>query len=193
MKDNLMKGRVVFLWLLFGVSSCRWHPEALAENGGADAPVRVREKPSGDEIWKSYWLQCRDLRGDIPGVYKDPPYVLEYGNRFIVSCPIKRGALAFMVARRGNRLEFVPVTEKMDGGLFEEACRRMRCRPVRFVNGTALRLENGQLVSDYTIECFPEGASEEVSEVVYLEWRGIFDVDFEGRTLVLKTIEGPLR
>lgn len=75
----------------------------------------------------------------------------------------QRGALAFMVARRGNRWELVPVTEKITGGLFEEACRRMKGRPVRFVNGTALRLENGRLGADEAIECFPEGNSEEAS------------------------------
>ena len=81
--------------------------------------------------------------------------------------------------------------EKNNYELFMDKCRNMKYYPIRFVNGTLIKLKNGQLVSDYSIECsskeFPDP-----SDIIYLEFKGIFDFDFKKNILELKSIEGPI-
>lgn len=70
-----------------------------------------------------------------------------------------------------------------------DQCRSMKYYPIRFVNGTLLKLENGQLVSDYSIECSSK-ESPEPADIIYLEFKGIFDINFKENILELKNIEG---
>ena len=104
---------------------------------------------------------------------------------------VKRESIVFVVTRKNNQLEFIPVTEKNNYELFMDKCRNMKYYPIRFVNGILPKLRNGQLVSDYSIECsskeFPDP-----SDIIYLEFKGIFDFDFKKNILELKSIEGPI-
>uniref|UniRef100_UPI003AB13701 hypothetical protein n=3 Tax=Bacteria TaxID=2 RepID=UPI003AB13701 len=47
--------------------------------------IQIIEKSSGDSIWKSYCIKINDLKKDIPGEYIDPPYILKYKNKFVLT------------------------------------------------------------------------------------------------------------
>ena len=151
--------------------------------------IQIIEKSSGDSIWKSYCIKINDLKKDIPGEYIDPPYILKYKNKFVLTCLLKRETIIFIITRKNNELAFIPVTEKNNFKLFMDQCRSMKYYPIRFVNGTLLKLENGQLVSDYSIE-FSSKESPEPPDIIYLEFKGIFDINFKENILELKNIEG---
>ena len=185
-----MKLYIVSLILFFSTSNCQYNLKTVVEpNKNHDSAivddVQILEKSSSSSIW------IHGLEKDIPGEYIDSPYIIEYKNRLILVCSIKRESVVFVVTRKNNQLEFIPVTEKNNYELFMDKCRNMKYYPIRFVNGTLLKLKNGQLVSDYSIECsskeFPDP-----SDIIYLEFKGIFDFDFKKNILELKSIEGPI-
>ena len=191
-----MKLYIVSLVLFFSASNCQYNLKTVVEhNKNHDSSivddVQILEKSSSTSIWKKYYVKIHGLEKDIPGEYIDSPYIIEYKNRVILVCSIKRESVIFVVTRKNNQLEFIPVTEKNNYELFMDKCRNMKYYPIRFVNGTLIKLKNGQLVSDYSIECsskdFPEP-----SDIIYLEFKGIFDFDFKKNILELKSIEGPI-
>lgn len=178
-----MKLYIVSLILFFSTSNCQYNLKTVVEhNKNHDSTivddVQILEKSSSSSIWKKYYVKIHGLEKDIPGEYIDSPYIIEYKNRVILVCSIKRESVVFVVTRKNNQLEFIPVTEKNNYELFIDKCRNMKYYPIRFVNGTLLKLKNGQLVSDYSIECsskeFPDP-----SDIIYLEFKGIFDFDFK--------------
>ena len=191
-----MKLYILSLILFFSTSNCQYNLKTVVEhNKNHDSAivddVQILEKSSSSSIWKKYYVKIHGLEKDIPGEYIDSPYIIEYKNRVILVCSIKRESVIFVVTRKNNQLEFIPVTEKNNYELFMDKCRNMKYYPIRFVNGTLIKLKNGQLVSDYSIECsskeFPES-----SDIIYLEFKGIFDFDFKKNILELKSIEGPI-
>lgn len=191
-----MKLYIVSLVLFFSASNCQYNLKTVVEhNKNHDSSivddVQILEKLSSSSIWKKFYVKLHSLEKDIPGEYIDFPYIIKYKNRFILVCSIKRESVVFVVTRKNNQLEFTPVTEKNNYKLFMDKCRSMKYYPIRFVNGTLLKLKNGQLVSDYSIECsskeFPDP-----SDIIYLEFKGIFDFDFKKNVLELKSIEGPI-
>ena len=191
-----MKLYIVSLVLFFSASNCQYNLKTVVEhNKNHDSSivddVQILEKSSRTSIWKEFYVKLHGLEKDIPGEYIDSPYIIEYKNRVILVCSIKRESVVFVVTRKNNQLEFIPVTEKNNYELFMDKCRNMKYYPIRFVNGTLLKLKNGQLVSDYSIECsskeFPD-----TSDIIYLELKGIFDFDFKKNILELKSIEGPI-
>ena len=191
-----MKLYILSLILFFSTSNCQYNLKTVVEhNKNHDSAivddVQILEKSSSSSIWKKYYVKILGLEKDIPGEYKDSPYIIEYKNRVILVCSIKRESVIFVVTRKNNQLEFIPVTEKNNYELFMDKCRNMKYYPIRFVNGTLIKLKNGQLVSDYSIECsskeFPDP-----SDIIYLEFKGIFDFDFKKNILELKSIEGPI-
>lgn len=191
-----MKLYILSLILFFSTSNCQYNLKTVVEhNKNHDSAivddVQILEKSSSSSIWKKYYVKIHGLEKDIPGEYIDSPYIIEYKNRVILVCSIKRESVIFVVTRKNNQLEFIPVTEKNNYELFMDKCRKMKYYPIRFVNGTLIKLKNGQLVSDYSIECsskeFPDS-----SDIIYLEFKGIFDFDFKKNILELKSIEGPI-
>ena len=191
-----MKLYIVSLILFFSTSNCQYNLKTVVEpNKNHDSAivddVQILEKSSSSSIWKKFYVKIHGLEKDIPGEYIDSPYIIEYKNRFIIVCSIKRESFVFVVTRKDNQLEFIPATEKNNYELFMDKCRNMKYYPIRFVNGTLIKLKNGQLVSDYSIECsskeFPDP-----SDIIYLEFKGIFDFDFKKNILELKSIEGPI-
>ena len=191
-----MKLYILSLILFFSTSNCQYNLKTVVEhNKNHDSAivddVQILEKSSSSSIWKKYYVKIHGLEKDIPGEYIDSPYIIEYKNRVILVCSIKRESVIFVVTRKNNQLEFIPVTEKNNYELFMYKCRNMKYYPIRFVNGTLIKLKNGQLVSDYSIECsskeFPDPA-----DIMYLEFKGIFDFDFKKNILELKSIEGPI-
>ena len=191
-----MKLYILSLILFFSTSNCQYNLKTVVEhNKNHDSAivddVQILEKSSSSSIWKKYYVKIHGLEKDIPGEYIDSPYINEYKNRVILVCSIKRESVIFVVTRKNNQLEFIPVTEKNNYELFMDKCRNMKYYPIRFVNGTLIKLKNGQLVSDYSIECsskeFPDP-----SDIIYLEFKGIFDFDFKKKILELKSIEGPI-
>ncbi len=191
-----MKLYIVSLVLFFSASNCQYNLKTVVEhNKNHDSSivddVKILKKSSSSSIWKEFYVKLHGLEKDIPGEYIDFPYIIEYKNRFILVCSIKRESVVFVVTRKNNQLEFITVTEKNNYELFMDKCRNMKYYPIRFVNGTLLKLKNGQLVSDYSIECsskdFPDP-----SDIIYLEFKGIFDFDFKKNILELKSIEGPI-
>ena len=191
-----MKLYIVSLVLFFSASNCQYNLKTVVEhNKNHDSSivddVKILEKSSSSSIWKEFYVKLHGLEKDIPGEYIDFPYIIEYKNRVILVCSIKRESVVFVVTRKNNQLEFITVTEKNNYELFMDKCRNMKYYPIRFVNGTLLKLKNGQLVSDYSIECsskdFPDP-----SDIIYLEFKGIFDFDFKKNILELKSIEGPI-
>ena len=191
-----MKSCIVSLVLFFSTSNCQYDLKTVVEhNRDHDSAivddVQILEKSSSSSIWKKYYVKIHGLEKDIPGEYIDSPYIIEYKNRLILVCSIKRESVVFVVTRKNNQWEFIPATEKNNYELFMDKCRNMKYYPIRFVNGTLLKLKNGQLVSDYSIECsskeFPDP-----SDIIYLEFKGIFDFDFKKNILELKSIEGPI-
>lgn len=194
--NNYMKLYIVSLVLFFSASNCQYNLKTVVEhNKNHDSSivddVKILEKSSSSSIWKEFYVKLHGLEKDIPGEYIDFPYIIEYKNRVILVCSIKRESVVFVVTRKNNQLEFITVTEKNNYELFMDKCRNMKYYPIRFVNGTLLKLKNGQLVSDYSIECsskdFPDP-----SDIIYLEFKGIFDFDFKKNILELKSIEGPI-
>ncbi|WP_290492182.1 hypothetical protein [Akkermansia sp. UBA7059] len=194
--NNYMKLYIVSLVLFFSASNCQYNLKTVVEhNKNHDSSivddVKILKKSSSSSIWKEFYVKLHGLEKDIPGEYIDFPYIIEYKNRFILVCSIKRESVVFVVTRKNNQLEFITVTEKNNYELFMDKCRNMKYYPIRFVNGTLLKLKNGQLVSDYSIECsskdFPDP-----SDIIYLEFKGIFDFDFKKNILELKSIEGPI-
>ena len=176
-----MKSCIVSLVLFFSTSNCQYDLKTVVEhNRDHDSAivddVQILEKSSSSSIWKKFYVKIHGL---------------EYKNRFIIVCSIKRESVVFVVTRKNNQLEFIPATEKNNYELFMDKCRNMKYYPIRFVNGTLPKLRNGQLVSDYSIECsskeFPDP-----SDIIYLEFKGIFDFDFKENILELKNIEGPI-
>ena len=189
-----MKLYIVSLVLLFSTSNCQYNPKMIIENNkehysNITDNIQIIEKSSGDTKWKSYCIKINDLKKDIPGEYIDPPYILKYKNKFVLTCLLKRETIIFIITRKNNELAFIPVTEKNNFKLFMDQCRSMKYYPIRFVNGTLLKLENGQLVSDYSIECSSK-ESPEPADIIYLEFKGIFDINFKENILELKNIEG---
>ena len=191
-----MKLYILSLILFFSTSNCQYNLKTVVEhNKNHDSAivddVQILEKSSSSSIWKKYYVKIHGLEKDIPGEYIDSPYLIEDKNRVILVCSIKRESVIFVVTRKNNQLEFIPVTEKNNYELFMDKCRNMKYYPIRFVNGTLIKLKNGQLVSDYSIECsskeFPDP-----SDIIYLEFKGIFDFDFKKNILELKSIEGPI-
>lgn len=191
-----MKLYMVSLVLFLSSSNCQYNLKTVVEhNKNHDSSivddVQILEKSSSSSIWKKFYVKLHSLEKDIPGEYIDSPYIIEYKNRVILVCSIKRESVVFVVTRKNNQLEFIPVTEKNNYELFMDKCRSMKYYPIRFVNGTLLKLKNRQLVSDYSIECsskeFPDP-----SDIIYLEFKGIFDFDFKKNVLELKSIEGPI-
>lgn len=191
-----MKLYILSLILFFSTSNCQYNLKTVVEhNKNHDSAivddVQILEKSSSSSIWKKYYVKIHGLEKDIPGEYIDSPYIIEYKNRVILVYSIKRESVIFVVTRKNNQLEFIPVTEKNNYELFMDKCRNMKYYPIRFVNGTLIKLKNGQLVSDYSIECsskeFPDS-----SDIIYLEFKGIFDFDFKKNILELKSIEGPI-
>ena len=191
-----MKLYILSLILFFSTSNCQYNLKTVVEhNKNHDSAivddVQILEKSSSSSIWKKYYVKIHGLEKDIPGESIDSPYNIEYKNRVILVCSIKRESVIFVVTRKNNQLEFIPVTEKNNYELFMDKCRNMKYYPIRFVNGTLIKLKNGQLVSDYSIECsskeFPDP-----SDIIYLEFKGIFDFDFKKNILELKSIEGPI-
>lgn len=191
-----MKLYIVSLVLFLSSSNCQYNLKTVVEhNKNHDSSivddVQILEKSSSSSIWKKFYVKLHSLEKDIPGEYIDSPYIIEYKNRVILVCSIKRESVVFVVTRKNNQLEFIPVTEKNNYELFMDKCRSMKYYPIRFVNGTLLKLKNRQLVSDYSIECsskeFPDP-----SDIIYLEFKGIFDFDFKKNVLELKSIEGPI-
>ena len=185
-----MKLCIVSLVLFFSTSNCQYNLKTVVEpNKNHDSAivddVQILEKSSSGSIWKKFYVKIHGLEKDIPGEYIDSPY------RFIIVCSIKRESIVFVVTRKNNQLEFIPVTEKNNYELFMDKCRNMKYYPIRFVNGILPKLRNGQLVSDYSIECsskeFPDP-----SDIIYLEFKGTFDFDFKENILELKNIEGPI-
>lgn len=140
---------------------------------------------------EKYYVKIHGLEKDIPGEYIDSPYIIEYKNRVILVCSIKRESVIFVVTRKNNQLEFIPVTEKIIMNCSWINVETWNIILFVFVNGTLIKLKNGQLVSDYSIECsskeFPDP-----SDIIYLEFKGIFDFDFKKNILELKSIEGPI-
>lgn len=194
--NNYMKLYIVSLVLFFSASNCQYNLKTVVEhNKNHDSSivddVEILEKSSSSSIWKEFYVKLHGLEKDIPGEYIDFPYIIEYKNRFILVCSIKRESVVFVVTRKNNQLEFIPVTEKNNYELFMDKCRNMKYYPIRFVNGTLLKLKNGQLVSDYSIECSSKEFTDP-SDIIYLEFKGIFDFDFKKNILELKSIEGPI-
>ncbi|MCD8070632.1 MAG: hypothetical protein LUE08_04505 [Akkermansiaceae bacterium] len=184
--------------LLVAAANCRCSlsndvtGDGASPHGGRTESIQIVEKPSGENsIWKSYCLQLRDFKKDIPGEFAQSPYIIEYKGQSILACPMKRETLVFLTARENDRLELIPLAVRRRPGLFTDQCRRMGLRPVRFVNGAWLRRENGRLVSDYSIACSSEKSSCS-SDVIYLEFKGIFELDIQRGVLELKAVEGPL-
>lgn len=191
-----MKLYIVYLILFFSTSNCQYNLKTVVEhNKNHDSTivddVQILEKSSSSSIWEKYYVKIHGLEKDIPGEYIDYPYIIEYKNRVILVCSIKRESVVFVVTRKDNQLEFIPVTEKNNYELFIDKCRNMKYYPIRFVNGTLLKLKNGQLVSDYSIECSSK-EEPDPSDIIYLEFKGIFDFDFKKNILELKSIEGPI-
>lgn len=191
-----MKLYIVSLILLFNTSNCQYNPKTIIENNkehhsSITDNIQIIENSSPDSIWKNYYIKFNDLKKDIPGEYIDPPYIIKYKNKFILACLLKRETIVFIITRKNNQLEFIPVTEKINYKLFMDKCLNMKYYPIRFVNGTLLKLENGQLVSDYSIECSSK-ESPEPDDIIYLEFKGIFDIDFKKYILELKNIKGPI-
>lgn len=190
-----MKLYILPLLLFFSISNCKYNPKIIRENNenyhnNIIDSIQIMEKPSDNSIWKKYYIKFHNLKKDIPGEYTDPPYILKYKNKFILACLLKRETIIFIIKIENNQLIFIPVTEKNNHKLFMDKCRFMKYYPIRFVNGTWLKLENGQLVSDYSIECSSK-ESPEPDDIIYLEFKGIFDIDFKENILKLKNIEGP--
>lgn len=137
--------------LLVAAANCRCSlsndvtGDGASPHGGRTESIQIVEKPSGENsIWKSYCLQLRDFKKDIPGEFAQSPYIIEYKGQSILACPMKRETLVFLTARENDRLELIPLAVRRRPGLFTDQCRRMGLRPVRFVNGAWLRRENGR-------------------------------------------------
>lgn len=191
-----MRLHIVSLILFFSISNCQYNSKIIVENNESDHnnitnSIQIIEKSSSKSIWKKYYIKFKDLKKDIPGEYVDPPYILKYNNKFILACLRKRETIIFIITNENNQLAIIPVTEKNNYKLFMDKCRLMKYYPIRFVNGTLLELKNGQLVSDYSIECSSK-ESPEPADIIYLEFKGIFDIDFNENILKLKKIEGPI-
>lgn len=112
-----MKLYILSLILFFSTSNCQYNLKTVVEhNKNHDSAivddVQILEKSSSSSIWKKYYVKIHGLEKDIPGEYIDSPYIIEYKNRVILVCSIKRESVIFVVTRKNNQLEFIPVTEK---------------------------------------------------------------------------------
>lgn len=171
------------------MASCRSSdPEACPQQ--QESLIHISEKPSDSQVWKQYRLQWQGCAVDIPGEYVDTPWLLEYENRWILACPIKRRTEPFLISRKDGRLVLEPMTENIDYRLLMDRCRRMRYDPVRLINGTWLQVRDGQLLSHYSVECFHQ-PNYEPGDAVYLEWTILLDIDWARRTLRVKKIVVP--
>lgn len=49
---------------------------------------------------EKFYVKIHGLEKDIPGEYIDSPYIIEYKNRFIIVCSIKRESIVLLLQER---------------------------------------------------------------------------------------------
>lgn len=119
-----------------------------------------------------------------------PPSIIKYDHRFILTNPTRKGSEISVIEIKNNQLKFVPIAEEVRHELFKNKCRNMGFLSFRHINGTCPKLENGQLVSEYWILCFPDVECSESPETFC--FKGSLGIDFKKNIFVLKKIESPI-
>lgn len=100
-----MKLCIVSLVLFFSTLNCQYNLKTVVEpNKNHDSAivddVQILEKSSSGSIWKKFYVKIHGLEKDIPGEYIDSPYIIEYKNRFILVCSIKRESIVLLLQER---------------------------------------------------------------------------------------------
>ena len=100
-----MKLYILSLILFFSTSNCQYNLKTVVEhNKNHDSAivddVQILEKSSSSSIWKKYYVKIHGLEKGIPGEYIDSPYIIEYKNRVILVCSIKRESVVFVVNKK---------------------------------------------------------------------------------------------
>lgn len=91
--------------VVFSASNCQYNLKTVVEpNKNHDSAivddVQILEKSSSGSIWKKYYVKIHGLEKDIPGEYIDSPYIIEYKNRLILVCSIKRESVVLLLQEK---------------------------------------------------------------------------------------------